>query len=201
MSALRVAPLAASLVLLTAAAPTAHRATLGTASDSTWTADPVHSSAEFDVVHLGITHVKGTIPIASIQATVPGGAVAPSGIQATLDVNGVSTNNAKRDADLRSDHFFDVAHYPTIAFQSTQVSTVGADSTFTISGTLTMHGVTKPVTLKAHFDGRIAGMDGHPRAAYRATTTVDRRDFGMTYGLPVAGASVTISLSVEAASK
>ncbi len=198
MFALRFAALALPFSVLVA--PSHAVRPLAFAPDSTWTADPVHSSAEFDVVHLGITHVKGTIPITTVQAQVAGGQTVPSSISATLDVGGVSTNNVKRDADLKSEHFFDAAKYPTITFASTKVSPMGADSTFTIEGTLTLHGVTKPVTLSAHFDGRANAM-GAPRVAYRATTTLDRRDYGMTYGTMFAGTNVVISLSIEAASK
>jgi polyisoprenoid-binding protein YceI len=170
------------------------------AADTVWVADTSHSSAEFDVLHMGISHVRGTIPITSAQATIPAGQTRPSSIQATLDVSRIDTHQSRRDNDLRSDHWFDVAKYPTITFASTGVSGT-SDSTFTIAGTLTMHGVTKPVTLQATFDGRGPGMKGEPHVAYTAATTIDRRDFGMVGGTPVVGNAITISLAIEAAAR
>jgi polyisoprenoid-binding protein YceI len=170
------------------------------AADTVWVADTSHSSAEFDVLHLGISHVRGTIPITSAQATIPPGQTRPSSIQATLDVSRIDTHQSKRDNDLRSDHWFDVTKYPTITFASTSVSGA-SDSAFTIAGNLTIHGVTKPVTLQATFGGRGPGMKGEPHVAYTAATTIDRRDFGLIGGGPVVGTAITISLSIEAAAR
>jgi polyisoprenoid-binding protein YceI len=165
-----------------------------------WVADTSHSSAEFDVLHLGISHVRGTIPITSAEATTPAGQTRPSSVQATLDIARIDTHQSRRDNDLRSDHWFDVAKYPTMTFASTDVKGT-SDSTFLITGNLTLHGVTKPVTLQATFGGRGPGMKGEPHVAYTATTTIDRRDFGMGGGVPVVGTAITISLSIEAATR
>jgi len=169
----------------------------GAAADTVWAADTGHSSAEFDVTHFGISHVKGTIPIVSARATLPAGAHRPSSIEATLDVRRIDSHNTRRDNDLRSDHWFDVAKYPTITFASTSVSGT-SDSSFTIAGNLTVHGVTKPVTLAASFSGRATDQRGVAHIAYTATTTIDRRDFGLTGNPSVVGTSITITLSIEA---
>jgi polyisoprenoid-binding protein YceI len=193
-------PLALTVAILCAGAAQSARhapAPSLAAADTVWAADTGHSSAEFDVTHFGISHVKGTIPIVSALATIPAGAHRPSSITATLDLRRVDTHNTRRDNDLRSDHWFDVAKFPTMTFASTSVSGT-SDSAFAIVGSLTFHGVTKPVTLAATFSGRAADQQGRAHIAYTATTTIDRRDFGLTGNPTVVGTTIGITLEIEA---
>jgi polyisoprenoid-binding protein YceI len=115
-----------------------------------------------------------------------------------LDPSGIDTHNGMRDADLKSPHFFDVATDPAMTFASTSI-TATDDKHITINGNLTMHGVTKPVTLAAVFLGRGPGMKGEPHIAYTASVTVDRTQWGMTYGNPVVSNSIDLAIDVEAA--
>jgi polyisoprenoid-binding protein YceI len=167
------------------------------AAASTWKADPVHSSATFTAVHLGISRVTGTIPIKSATLVVPDGSNVPTSIQAFLDPSGIDTRTTMRDDDLRSNHFFDVAQFPVMSFTSTSI-TATDDKHITIAGDLTMHGVTKPVTLAAAFLASGPGMRGETRAAYTATATIDRTQWGMTYGYPVASNSIDLQIDIEA---
>lgn len=167
------------------------------AQPRTWSADPVHSFAQFTATHFGISHVIGIIPIKSAVISAPQSPALPASISATLDATGVDTRNDMRDGDLKSPHFFDVAQYPTITFTSTAVTPIDA-KTFTVDGNLTLHGVTKPVVLKATFLGQTVDPRGHARAAYEATTTIKRSDFGMTYGPLIVGDDVAIDIDVEA---
>jgi polyisoprenoid-binding protein YceI len=167
------------------------------AADSTWKADPVHSSASFTAVHLGIARVTGTIPIKSATLVIPDGSNVPTSVQATLDPSGIDTHYSNRDDDLRSDHFFDVKVYQTMTFASTSI-TATDDKHITIIGNLTMHGATKPVTLTAAFVARGPGMRGEPHVAYTASTTLDRTQWGMTYGYPVASNSIDLVIDVDA---
>ncbi len=167
---------------------------------ATWTADPVHSSANFTVTHLGISHVNGIIPIKSSNIDVPEGSNIPTSADATFDPSGVDTRNSDRDSDLRSPHFFEVATYPAMTFKSTNISATDATH-FTMTGDLTMHGQTHPVTLDAQYLGRVTTPNGQQRIAYEAKTTIDRTQWGMTYGNPFAGNSVDIELDIEAVLK
>jgi polyisoprenoid-binding protein YceI len=162
----------------------------------TWAADPRHSSAQFTITHLGISHVRGVIPIAS-AVVVGASPQLPTHVDATLDANGVDTRNDTRDADLRSPHFFDTARYPTMTFTSTSISPIDAKN-FTLTGNLTLHGVTRPVTLKAAFLGQMVGEHGDAHVAYEATGSIKRSDFGMTYGPLVVGDDVDIDIDIEA---
>jgi polyisoprenoid-binding protein YceI len=167
------------------------------AADSTWKVDPVHSSATFTAVHLGISHVVGTIPIKSATLVVPSSGNVPTSVQATLDPSGIDTHNQMRDDDLRSEHFFDVKQFPVMSFASTSITSTD-DKHITINGNLTMHGVTKPVVLAAAFLAKGPGMRGETRAAYTATVTVDRTQWGMTYGYPVVSNSIDLAIDIEA---
>ncbi|MDP9019072.1 MAG: YceI family protein [Candidatus Eremiobacteraeota bacterium] len=168
------------------------------ASGEKWHVDPVHSSAEFTATHLMISHVRGTIPIKDAQITIPSGSDIPSSVSATLDPKGVDTHNGMRDDDLRSDHFLNIAADPKMSFESTKITTTDAKH-FIIAGNLTMHGQTHPVSLDAQVIGKGPGMKHEPRIAFTASGTIDRSQWGMNYGSPVVGNSITINLEIEAA--
>jgi polyisoprenoid-binding protein YceI len=167
------------------------------ASESTYRADPPHSSATFTATHLGIAHVSGVIPIVVAMVTVPDGSNIPSSASASFDPSGIDTRNSDRDADLRSAHFFDVQTYPKMEFKSTKIA--AADAThFTMTGDLTMHGQTHPVTLDGQFLGRMTDGRGRTHVAYSAKTTIDRTQWGMTYGQIVAGNAIDVDVEIEA---
>jgi polyisoprenoid-binding protein YceI len=176
-------------------------ASAGFAADQpqTWVADPRHSSAQFTITHLGISHVRGVIPITS--AVIAGGSPQlPARIDATLDASGIDTRNDQRDNDLKSPHFFDASRYPSLTFTSTSISPIDSKN-FTVAGNLTLHGVTRPVTLKGTFLGQMVGERGDAHAAYEATTSIKRSDFGMTYLPYVVGDDVDIDIDIEAVAR
>jgi polyisoprenoid-binding protein YceI len=164
-----------------------------------WAADFVldkpHTQAEFVAVHLAVSQVHGQIPLISGTATI-GANNLPTAINATFDVTGVATNDANRDKSLR-DSYFEAATYPTMTFVERQAK--GTPAAFTLTGDLTIHGVTKPVTLKAQVIGS-GIIKGKKQIGYNATTTIDRRDFGMTFGPLLDGALIvgdTITINIE----
>ena len=166
------------------------------AAETTWKADPVHSSANFTVIHMAISRVRGIIPIKSATIVVPDGSNIPTSATAVLDPGGINTQNDMRDGDLKSAHFFDVAANPQMEFTSTSITATDATH-FTMSGNLTMHGQTHPVTLNGSYLGRASGPRGM-RIAYTATVTVDRTQWGMTYGNPVVSNSADLEIDIEA---
>lgn len=184
-------------LLFTIALAALSAAPLVAATNSTYKADPVHSSATFTATHLGISHVSGIIPITLAVVSVPDGSNIPAAANATFDPSGIDTRNSDRDSDLRSPHFFDVATYPKMDFTSTKIT--GSDAThFTMTGNLTMHGQTHPITLDSQFLGRMTDQKGRTHVAYSAKATIDRTQWGMTYGNPFAGNSIDIDIEVEA---
>lgn len=167
------------------------------AASQTWTVDPVHSTAQFTARHFGIVPVIGTIPIESASVKLDEGSQIPISVTAALDPSQLDTHNSMRDGDLRSDHYFDVATYPSMTFRSTKIT--GTDpKQFTILGDLTMHGQTHPVTLAAQVVASGKSPRGHQIIAYGATGTIDRTQWGMSFGPLIVGNSIDISLNVEA---
>ena len=149
------------------------------ASVITWKLDPAHSSAEFKVKHMMISNVKGTFSGLSGTLTENTLDSTLSSVEASVDISTVNTGDAQRDGHLKSADFFDVEKYPTITFKSTNVERKGEDE-YRVTGDLTIHGVTKPVTLAV--EGPTApGKDpwGNTRIGLSATTKINRKDFGL----------------------
>jgi polyisoprenoid-binding protein YceI len=168
----------------------------------TYKIDPVHSAISFKVRHF-FSYVNGSFRKFEGTITVDPDHPEKSSVTATIDAASVDTKNDKRDEDLRSDHFFEVAKYPTITFKSKSVKQTGADSG-DIVGDLTMHGVTKEITLHVKFLGKGKGMGGKPISGWQVMPEpIKRSDYGLNWGkvvegTEVVGEEVTISIDVEA---
>ena len=166
------------------------------AQTDTWRLDPPHSAAQFSVRHLGISTVRGTFTKVNGVVENPGDPSKAS-VDVTIDTSSVDSRVQRRDDDLRSAHFFDVAQYPTITFKSKRVEVVGPGK-LKVTGDLTIHGVTKEVVLDV--DGPTPAMKdpkGNSHRGVSATTTIKRSDFGMTFMQGMVGDEVTIQLDVE----
>lgn len=163
--------------------------------------DPAHSSAEFVVRHLMIAKVRGRFSGLSGTIELEAGSDLPTAVRATIDAATVDTREPQRDAHLKSADFFEVDKYPTLDFVSTRIE--GTPNDFTIHGDLTIHGVTRSVALKAEFEGRNPDPWGGQRIGYSASTTIDRKDYNMTFnaaletGGVMVGDEVKIELNVE----
>jgi len=126
---------------------------------------------------------------------------AHSWVEAEVDAATVDTQNKQRDAHLRTADFFEVDTYPAITFKSTKVEAVSGQE-YRVTGDFTMHGVTKPVTFDVEYGGQ-SNMGG-PRVGLTATTKINRKDFGLSFGAIVEagqvalGEIVTIEIDVEA---
>jgi polyisoprenoid-binding protein YceI len=174
------------------------------AQASSWAIDKSHSEADFSVKHMGISTVHGSFRGLSGTIRFEAGNPAAWSVEATIDVNTVDTGVEGRDKSLRGAEFFDVAKYPTMTFKSTSVKTQG--SAYMVNGDLTLHGVTKPVTLTLESPGNEqVGMDAKSvHRGFTATTTINRKDFGLTWGGTlksgdaVVGDAVKIELNIEA---
>lgn len=173
------------------------------AATSNWQIDPAHSAAQFSVRHLAISTVRGAFSNVKGTIQLDDQNIAKSSVDVTIDVNTVDTREPNRDKDLKSDHFFDAANYPTMTFKSTKVEQV-APGKLKVTGDLTIRGVTKPVVLDV--DGPTAPVKdpwGNQRAAATATTKINRQDFGVKWnatmdnGGVVVGDEVSITIDVE----
>ena len=167
------------------------------AQAKTWQIDPNHSSAQFSVRHLGISTVRGAFTKVSGTATYDPADPSKDTIEVTIDANSVDTRVERRDNDLRSPNFFDVAKFPTLTFKSKQVEAAGPGK-LKITGDLTIHGVTKEVVLDV--DGPSAPVQdpkGNSHMGASASTKVNRMDFGVSGASAVVGNDVPITIDVE----
>ena len=181
-------------------------AALGIASVTyadTWNIDPAHTMVEFSVRHMMISNVKGVFQKTS--GTITANGTDPNSVQidATIDASSIDTRVEKRDNHLKSPAFLDVAKYPTITFKSTKVEPDGADK-WKVTGDLTLHGVTKPVVIEVQNTAPIKDPYGKTRAGASASTTINRKDFGVSFNQPMEtggmliGDDVAITIEVEA---
>jgi polyisoprenoid-binding protein YceI len=173
------------------------------AASSTWQVDPQHSSAQFAVRHLGLSTVRGAFSKLSGTMQLDDQDITKSTIEVSIDVNTVDTREPDRDKDLRSERFFDVAHFPAMTFKSKKVEQV-APGKLRVTGDLTIHGTTKEVVLDV--DGLTAPVKdpwGNQRVAASATTKINRQDYGVKWnakldnGGVVVGDDVNITIDVE----
>jgi len=173
------------------------------AATSDWKIDPQHSSAQFSVRHMAISTVRGAFSKVTGTILLDDNDITKSTVDVTIDASTVDTREPDRDKDLRSDKFFDVAHYPSITFKSKRVQQV-ATGKLKVTGDLTIRGTTKEVVLDV--EGPTASVKdpwGNVRAAVTATTKVNRQDFGVKWnatldnGGVVVGDDVNITIDVE----
>jgi polyisoprenoid-binding protein YceI len=169
------------------------------AAVETYAIDPVHSSVGFSIRHF-VSKVPGAFTKFSGTILVDRDNLENSSVQATIDVGSINTFNDHRDGDLKSPNYFDAAQFATMTFKSTSWKKTG-DSTFDVTGDLTIHGVTKPVVLKVTLLAFGPGMRGAQLSGWEAETSIKRTDFGVN-GPPgasaILGDDVAISISVEA---
>ena len=168
------------------------------AEPQTWQIDPNHTAAQFSVKHLGISTVRGQFEKASGTVSFDPSDPTKASIEATIDANTVNTRVQMRDNDLRSPHFFEVEKYPTITFKSTRTESAGTGK-LKVTGDLTIHGVTKRVVLDVDASSQPINdpMGKGLRMGASATTSVDRRDFGITYMQGIVADEIQITLDVE----
>ena len=171
-------------------------------AEDTYKLDPVHSSISFKVRHF-FSFVNGNFKKFEGTIQVDPDHPEKSSVTATIDAASIDTQNEKRDEHLRSGDFFDTGKYPTITFKSKSVKQTGADSG-DIVGDLTMHGVTKEVTLHAKFLGKGTGLQGKPISGWQVTLDpIKRSEYGLAWskaveGTAVVGEEVTVSIDIEA---
>ena len=162
------------------------------ATTTTWQIDPQHTAAGFAVKHLMISTVRGQFKGVSGTVNWEDQDISKSTVDITIDANTVDTSEPKRDADLKSDKFFDVAKYSTITFKSKKIEQVSAGK-LKITGDLTIHGATKEAVLDV--EGPTPPVKdpwGNTRVAANATTKINRQDFGVKWNANMDGGGVVV---------
>ena len=194
-----LAPALAALVLplapLVTAAPAA-------AAKQAYTIDPAHSEASFQVRHL-FTKVRGRFNSFGGTIEIDPDNLEASKVELTIDAKSIDTDNDKRDGHLKSEDFFYVEKHPEITFVSDSIEKTG-DSTYDVSGTLTMRGVSKKVTLPVELLGIGTDPWGNTRAGFATETTLDRQEYGINWnqaldqGGYLLGDDVDVQVNIEA---
>ena len=167
----------------------------------TYSIDPAHSRAEFRVRHLGISTVTGRFDDVT-GTVVVGDGLGSLDVTTQIDAGSINTGNEQRDGHLRSGDFFDVANYPDITFEATEVRPA-ADGGFVLVGDLTMRGVTNPVELEGEYLGA-SSANGVDKVGFTARGEITRQDWGLTWagtndaGEALVGDEVELVIEVEA---
>jgi polyisoprenoid-binding protein YceI len=156
-----------------------------------WEIDPVHSTVAVSAKHMMITTVRGTVRVKSGWVEFDEKSPEHGRVEVELDAASVNTGTEMRDNDLRSENFLDVAKHPTITFRSTDVEQRDARHARVV-GDLTIRGVTRQVVLETEFQGRGKSPWNDERIAFTATTTIDRREWGMVWNLPLETGGVLV---------
>ena len=170
---------------------------------SNWTFDLSHSSVSFHVRHMMIAKVRGQFTKWGGTLLLDEGDLTKSKIDVTIETASVDTKEEKRDAHLRSADFFDSENFPLMTYKSTSIKKV-SDDEYEVTGDLTLHGTTKPVTLTVEYNGTGKDPWGGTRTGFSAKATINRKDFGLHWnaaleaGGVLVGEKVEISLEVQA---
>ncbi len=167
------------------------------AQTSTWAIDPAHSSVNFEVVHMGVSHVHGAFGNVKGTVTLDGKDITRSSVAATIDTTTVSTGVVQRDTHLKTDAFFNIAKYPVMTFKSTSLTSSGGK--LRLIGDLTINGVTRSVTLDLDGPTPPQTMQGKTVSGFSASGAIKRSDygFGAKFPPPLIGDDVKFTVDVE----
>lgn len=169
-----------------------------------WNFDNVHSSIEFSVRHLLVSKVRGRFTRWSGAFLYDEKNPTASSVEVQIEVASVDTHEAQRDAHLRSGDFFEAEKHPHITFKSTGVDAKDGGAALAVRGDLTIRGVTRPVVLDVELGGHLKDPWGNDRVGFSATTSIDRKNFGITFnqvldaGGVALGEKVDIAIEIEA---
>ena len=168
----------------------------------TYQVDPVHSSAEFKIRHMGVSNVTGRFTDLSGTVTLDAASDAKNAVQMEVKTASIDTSNEQRDKHLKSADFFNAEKFPTMTFKSTSFKKSDG-ATYEVKGDFTLLGVTKPVTAKVEQIGTGKGKDGKPLVGFETSFTIKRSDFGMNkmLGDSMIGDEVKITVAVECGKK
>jgi polyisoprenoid-binding protein YceI len=148
-----------------------------------WNLDKAHSQVNFSIGHMGISEIGGTFGAVTAKFTSSKDDFSDAVIELTADVNSINTGNEQRNNHLKTADFFDAAKFSTFTFKSTSFKKTG-DKTYQLTGDLTLHGITKTVTLNATFNGTATNMQKKTVAGFKVTGIVKRSDFNIGTGMP-----------------
>ena len=167
-----------------------------------WTVDPMHTQVEFSAKYMGLMTVRGHFTSVRVAIDLNEDDFTASSVQATIDTQSLITNDARRAAHLKSPDFLNVEQFPTIELNSTRIERAAHDQ-YTMAGDLTIRNVTRPVALEVVYSGQAKDPRGGVHAGFSAHTTINRKDWGLTWNVALetggflVGEEVKLALEVE----
>ena len=161
-----------------------------------WNIDVAHSEISFKVKHLMVSNVRGKFNSFEGKIELPDEDFTKAVISFNAETKSIDTGNAMRDGHLQSADFFNCAEFPTLTFASTNITNKSGND-FIVTGTLTMHGIAKEITLNTTYNGMTSGMDGQKVMSFEITGSLSRRDFGLTWNAPIEQGGVVVSDEVK----
>jgi polyisoprenoid-binding protein YceI len=161
----------------------------------TYAIDPAHSRIGFVARHAMVTKVRGSFNEFEGSGYFDSEDPTKSNLELVIKAASIDTRNADRDGHLRSNDFFAMDEYPEITFKSTSVEQTG-DAEYRVTGDLTLKGVTKPVTVDFDYTGAAVDPFGNQRIGLEGTTTINRKDWGVTWNAPLETGGVLVSEKV-----
>lgn len=167
-------------------------------SKTEWTYDKAHAKVGFTVTHMMISDVEGYFKKSNVTLTTTNADFTDAVVEMTAEAASINTDNEKRDEHLQSADFFDVAQFQTLTFKSTSFKKTKTANTYVVKGNLTMHGITKPVTLTAVAKTGINPMSKKAIAGFKITGKLNRSDFGIGGGTPSAIVSDEVLIDANA---
>ncbi len=174
--------------------------TVATGTKTKWVLDNTHSELTFRVKHLMITNVKGEFRKFSAELESAGEDFSKAAVNVTIDAASIFTNEDQRDGHLKGADFFDVANYPELTFKGTSLKKVD-DENYKLTGTLTIKGVSKEVTLDVEFGGVNKDPWGNQKAGFSLSGKINRKDWGLNWNAALETGGVLVSEEVKIAAE
>ncbi len=174
--------------------------TFGANAQANWNVDASHSKLGFAVTHMMVSETEGKFKVyeGKVTSVKPDADFTDAKVEFSVDAASINTDDEKRDGHLKSPDFFDVEKFPKITFVSTSMKPGKVKGTYTLIGNLTMHGVTKPVTLTAIGASKIVKDPyGMERYAFKVTGNLNRKDFGLNWNAALEAGGVAVSENVR----
>jgi len=174
--------------------------TFGAKAQTNWNVDASHSKLGFAVTHMMVSETEGKFKVyeGKVTSVKPDADFTDAKVEFSVDAASINTDDEKRDGHLKSPDFFDVEKFPKITFVSTSMKPGKVKGTYTLVGNLTMHGVTKPITLTAIGASKIVKDPyGMERYAFKVTGNLNRKDFGLGWNAALEAGGVAVSENVR----
>lgn len=168
----------------------------GTASAETYNVDKTHSEVIFSVRHMGVSKVSGRFNDFSGTVTGDPAKADSAAVEFTIKAASIDTNDAGRDKHLRSADFFDVEKFPELTFKSSKITAKGQNQ-YDVTGTLTLHGVSKEVTLPVTMAGPIKDPRGNEKVGFETTAKLNRKDYGVSWNKALDAGGLVVSEEVQ----